>query len=129
MAMKNIALVVLVVAVCISAAMAAEPVKGAAAANAEPVKGAAATPAAATTAAATPAGTPTAAAAAGPGASAPAPSGSNMNAVGSLLSKDLELLLDTPIEYNSVLQLERKATDFVVVGRTEIGGKEDEVLQ
>ncbi|KAM1084277.1 hypothetical protein ACFX19_022989 [Malus domestica] len=45
------------------------------------------------------------------------------------LSKDLELLLDTPIEYNFVLQLERKATDFVVVGRTEIGGKEDEVLQ
>ncbi|KAM2142103.1 hypothetical protein ACFX1Q_008300 [Malus domestica] len=44
------------------------------------------------------------------------------------LSKDLELLLDTPIEYNFVLQLERKATDFVVVGRTEIGGKEDESL-
>ncbi|CAN6556083.1 unnamed protein product [Malus baccata var. baccata] len=62
MAMKKIALVVLVVAVCMSAAMAAAPLKAAAA---------------------TPAATPSAAPVSD--ASVPAPNGSNMNAVGSLI--------------------------------------------
>ncbi|KAM0991167.1 hypothetical protein ACFX13_009711 [Malus domestica] len=62
MAMKKIALIVLVVAVCMSAAMAAAPLKATAA-----------------TPAASPAATPAS------DASAPVPNGSNMNAVGSLV--------------------------------------------
>ncbi|KAB2630729.1 anther-specific protein ASG1 [Pyrus ussuriensis x Pyrus communis] len=66
MAMKKIALIVLVVAVCMSAAMAAAPLKAAAA---------------------TPAATPAS------DASAPVPNGSNMNAVGSLVGASVLSLL------------------------------------